>query len=210
MTNKNWTQSHENWYTYYSILEHSTSRLTNNFFVDGSSLLNENTLFHLCSTETFRSELIYAFVKILFHFRENIRRIDLVFAKYIVQQIFSQKSAKICIANVSQKCHSCFINWQKTLVLLLQIWTKINIWLLLRKLSRIFFPGFRFSFSILVVNLEKIYLRESFCENSKQFFFRFNPSLSPLYFSSAYSEPVFLNVYGAQESIPRNEFRQPM
>ncbi len=24
------------------------------------------------------------------------------------------------------------------------------------------------------------------------------------------SEPVFLNVYGAQESIPRNEFRQPM
>jgi hypothetical protein len=25
-----------------------------------------------------------------------------------------------------------------------------------------------------------------------------------------FSEPVFLNVYGAQESIPRNEFRQPM
>ncbi len=25
-----------------------------------------------------------------------------------------------------------------------------------------------------------------------------------------YSELVFLNVYGAQESIPRNEFRQPM
>jgi hypothetical protein len=24
------------------------------------------------------------------------------------------------------------------------------------------------------------------------------------------SEPVFLNVYGAQESIPRNEFRQSM
>jgi hypothetical protein len=23
------------------------------------------------------------------------------------------------------------------------------------------------------------------------------------------TEPVFLNVYGAQESIPRNEFRQP-
>jgi hypothetical protein len=23
-------------------------------------------------------------------------------------------------------------------------------------------------------------------------------------------EPVFLNIYGAQESIPRNEFRQPM
>jgi hypothetical protein len=25
-----------------------------------------------------------------------------------------------------------------------------------------------------------------------------------------YPEPVFLNVYEAQESIPRNEFRQPM
>ncbi len=25
-----------------------------------------------------------------------------------------------------------------------------------------------------------------------------------------YPEPVFLNVYGAPESIPRNEFRQPM
>jgi hypothetical protein len=24
------------------------------------------------------------------------------------------------------------------------------------------------------------------------------------------TEPVFLNVYGAQESIPRNEFRQPV
>jgi hypothetical protein len=24
------------------------------------------------------------------------------------------------------------------------------------------------------------------------------------------TEPVFLNIYGAQESIPRNEFRQPM
>jgi hypothetical protein len=24
------------------------------------------------------------------------------------------------------------------------------------------------------------------------------------------TEPIFLNVYGAQESIPRNEFRQPM
>jgi hypothetical protein len=24
------------------------------------------------------------------------------------------------------------------------------------------------------------------------------------------SEPVLLNVYGAQDSIPRNEFRQPM
>jgi hypothetical protein len=24
------------------------------------------------------------------------------------------------------------------------------------------------------------------------------------------SEPVFLNVYGAQELIPRNEFRQPV
>jgi hypothetical protein len=27
---------------------------------------------------------------------------------------------------------------------------------------------------------------------------------------SAIPEPVFLNVYGAQEWIPRNEFRQPM
>ncbi len=25
-----------------------------------------------------------------------------------------------------------------------------------------------------------------------------------------YTEPIFLNVYGAQKSIPRNEFRQPM
>jgi hypothetical protein len=25
-----------------------------------------------------------------------------------------------------------------------------------------------------------------------------------------FPEPVFLNVYGAQESIPRNEFRQPI
>jgi hypothetical protein len=29
-----------------------------------------------------------------------------------------------------------------------------------------------------------------------------DPSICP--------EPVFLNVYGAQESIPRNEFSQPM
>jgi hypothetical protein len=28
--------------------------------------------------------------------------------------------------------------------------------------------------------------------------------------TAAVSEPVFLNVYGAQESIPRNEFRQSM
>ncbi len=27
---------------------------------------------------------------------------------------------------------------------------------------------------------------------------------------NAYTEPVFLNVYGAQESIPSNEFRQPI
>jgi hypothetical protein len=36
---------------------------------------------------------------------------------------------------------------------------------------------------------------------------------SQLVFSAASiqnSEPVFLKVYGAQESIPRNEFRQPM
>jgi hypothetical protein len=28
--------------------------------------------------------------------------------------------------------------------------------------------------------------------------------------SQLFPEPVFLNVYGAQESIPRNKFRQPM
>ncbi len=28
-------------------------------------------------------------------------------------------------------------------------------------------------------------------------------------FISRETEPVFLNVYGAQEFIPRNEFRQP-
>jgi hypothetical protein len=28
--------------------------------------------------------------------------------------------------------------------------------------------------------------------------------------TSQLSEPVFLNVYGAPESIPRNEFRQPI
>jgi hypothetical protein len=28
--------------------------------------------------------------------------------------------------------------------------------------------------------------------------------------AALYPEPVFLNVYGAQESIPRNEFRQPI
>jgi hypothetical protein len=34
---------------------------------------------------------------------------------------------------------------------------------------------------------------------------------SPKYFGSmCTAEPVFLNVFGAQESIPRNEFRQPM
>ncbi len=30
------------------------------------------------------------------------------------------------------------------------------------------------------------------------------------FFGVPLPEPVFLNVYGAQESIPRNEFRQPM
>jgi hypothetical protein len=28
--------------------------------------------------------------------------------------------------------------------------------------------------------------------------------------TTAWSEPEFLNFYGAQESIPRNQFRQPM
>jgi hypothetical protein len=31
-----------------------------------------------------------------------------------------------------------------------------------------------------------------------------------VHIEAVYTEPVFLNVYGAQESIPRNEFRQPM
>ncbi len=31
-----------------------------------------------------------------------------------------------------------------------------------------------------------------------------------LYDMFYYSEPVFLNIYGARELIPRNEFRQPM
>ncbi len=31
-----------------------------------------------------------------------------------------------------------------------------------------------------------------------------------LHIYAAAPEPIFLNVYGAQESIPRNEFRQPM
>jgi hypothetical protein len=38
-------------------------------------------------------------------------------------------------------------------------------------------------------------------EMEKKFFF-IPPTFS--------TEPVFLNVYGAQESIPRNEFRQTM
>jgi hypothetical protein len=34
--------------------------------------------------------------------------------------------------------------------------------------------------------------------------------IDPLPINTGEPEPVFLNVYGAQESIPRNEFRQPM
>jgi hypothetical protein len=37
----------------------------------------------------------------------------------------------------------------------------------------------------------------------------FNSGIGDLILITHY-EPVFLNVYGAQESIPRNEFRQPM
>ncbi len=33
---------------------------------------------------------------------------------------------------------------------------------------------------------------------------------TPKYLKVSVVQPVFLNVYGAQESIPRNEFRQPM
>ncbi len=30
------------------------------------------------------------------------------------------------------------------------------------------------------------------------------------HYGKSHPEPVFLNVYGAPESIPRNEFRQPI
>jgi hypothetical protein len=32
----------------------------------------------------------------------------------------------------------------------------------------------------------------------------------PFRFQIKHTEAVFLNLYGAQESIPRNQFRQPM
>jgi hypothetical protein len=44
-------------------------------------------------------------------------------------------------------------------------------------------------------------------EENLIFFFISDISKAPLLCET---EPVFLNVYGAQESIPRNEFRQPM
>ncbi len=41
--------------------------------------------------------------------------------------------------------------------------------------------------------------------------FKSNPFYNqPVRRNSTNTEPVFLNVYGAQELIPRNEFRQPM
>ncbi len=37
------------------------------------------------------------------------------------------------------------------------------------------------------------------------------PPVSTFYFEAdSSSKPVFLNMYGATESIPKNEFRQPM
>ena len=39
---------------------------------------------------------------------------------------------------------------------------------------------------------------------------RLSPSFFPSQMVYTHTEPVFLNVYGAPESIPRNEFRQPM
>jgi hypothetical protein len=38
----------------------------------------------------------------------------------------------------------------------------------------------------------------------------YNPEISPSLLSSLPPKPVFLNVYGAQESISRNAFRLPM
>ncbi len=58
----------------------------------------------------------------------------------------------------------------------------------------------------------RIWLKHWYFRNLKEKLFRefrestlfSGPSSSPT------PEPVFLNVYGAQKSIPRNEFRQPM
>jgi hypothetical protein len=35
-------------------------------------------------------------------------------------------------------------------------------------------------------------------------------SVAGVHCNVAVPEPIFLNIYGAQESIPSNEFRQPM
>jgi hypothetical protein len=37
-----------------------------------------------------------------------------------------------------------------------------------------------------------------------------NTDPGPVPTAKTNTEPIFLNVYEAQESIPRNEFRQPM
>jgi hypothetical protein len=39
---------------------------------------------------------------------------------------------------------------------------------------------------------------------------RIRYSFLPVYKTQFSPEPVFVNVYGAQELIPRNRFRQPM
>jgi hypothetical protein len=49
--------------------------------------------------------------------------------------------------------------------------------------------------------------------NVEIFFLKYFPNVSHVFGHSSVRhdpEPVFLNVYGAQESIPRNEFRQLM
>jgi hypothetical protein len=45
------------------------------------------------------------------------------------------------------------------------------------------------------------------CHSRFDFHFDFNSIEAPL---CNILKPVFVNVYGAQESIPRNRFRQPM
>jgi hypothetical protein len=49
----------------------------------------------------------------------------------------------------------------------------------------------------------------NFLNNEAKCFHGFKEN-KPRFKSTYYSEPVFLNFYGAQESFPRNEFRQPM
>ncbi len=50
---------------------------------------------------------------------------------------------------------------------------------------------------------------EKYQDQIKQLNIRLKQADSRFLISSS-TEPVFLNVYGAQESIPRNEYRQSM